>query len=81
MKCITAWVCSASVALTIAWNACAGEGNLDSTEYIFSDETVVGGLLGIDEAVVTVRPRGVERSLIKVRSHFVKEMLKSVESM
>jgi hypothetical protein len=51
----------------------------DVTEYTFPDEAVVGGLPGADEARITVRPRAKSHSLIKVRTHFVPSMLRSVE--
>ena len=56
-----------------------GESANDVTEYTFPDEAVVGGLPGVDEAVVVVRPRAKSRSLIKVRTNFVPAMLKSIE--
>jgi hypothetical protein len=51
----------------------------DVTEYTFPDEAVVGGIPGADEVRVTVRPKGKSHSLIRVRTHFVRAMLLSVE--
>jgi hypothetical protein len=59
----------------------ADEEIKDTTEYIFTDENVMGELVGIEGVSIQVRPRGADRSLIKVRVHFVNEILKSVETM
>ena len=59
--------------------AAADDPGKDVTEYTFEDDTLVGELLGISEASIVVRPPARERSLIRMRSHFVPEMLKSVE--
>lgn len=54
---------------------------LDTTEYRFDDDVVLGDLVRPDDADIVVRRRGKERSLIKVRTHFIPEMLKSVEDL
>jgi hypothetical protein len=51
----------------------------DSTEYSFDDDVVEGDLVRPDGEMTVVRKQGKQRSLIKVRQHFVPEMLKSVE--
>jgi hypothetical protein len=51
----------------------------DSTEYSFDDDVVEGDLVRPDGEMTVVRKKGKQRSLIKVRTHFVPEMLKSVE--
>jgi len=51
----------------------------DSTEYTFDDDVVEGDLVRPDGEMTVVRKQGKQRSLIKVRQHFVPEMLKSVE--
>lgn len=58
----------------------AQENDQDITEYKFTDENVVGGLVGIDEVRIDVRGQGKTRSLIRVKGHFIPEMLKSVEN-
>jgi hypothetical protein len=49
------------------------------TEYSFDDENVLGDLVGPGGTVVTTRHPGKQKSLIKVRRHFIPEMFKSVE--
>jgi len=49
------------------------------TEYKFDDENVLGDLIGPGGVVITTRHPGKQKSLIKVRRHFVPEMFKSVE--
>lgn len=51
----------------------------DTTEYSFDDDVVEGDLVRPDGEMTVVRKQGKQRSLIKVRQHFVPEMLKSVE--
>jgi len=51
----------------------------DTTEYSFDDDVVQGDLVRPDGEMTVVRKQGKQRSLIKVRQHFVPEMLKSVE--
>ena len=53
----------------------------DSTEYSFDDDVVTGDLVRPDGETMVVRKRGKERSLIRVRQHFIPEMLKSVEDL
>ncbi len=53
----------------------------DVTEYKFTDDTVTGDLVGTEGVSILARPNGAARSLIKVRLHFVKELLKSVETL
>jgi hypothetical protein len=51
----------------------------ERTEYSFDDDVVQGDLVRPDGELTVVRKKGKQRSLIKVRTHFVPEMLKSVE--
>ena len=53
----------------------------EKTEYSFEDDVVTGDLVRPDGEITTVRKRGKERSLIRVRQHFIPEMLKSVEDL
>ena len=57
----------------------AAQEYADSTEYSFDDDVVEGDLVRPDGEMTVVRKQGKQRSLIKVRQHFVPEMLKSVE--
>ena len=53
----------------------------EKTEYSFDDDVVTGDLVRPDGEMTVVRKRGKERSLIRVRQHFIPEMLKSVENL
>ena len=70
-----------SLIFTIAGtNALAQDARpMDVTEYKFHDDLVQGDLVAPDGAISVIRRPGKERSLIKLRSHFVMEMLKNVE--
>jgi hypothetical protein len=59
--------------------AASAQEYADSTEYSFDDDVVEGDLVRPDGEMTVVRKQGKQRSLIKVRQHFVPEMLKSVE--
>ena len=64
----------------MAWPVSAQE-YADTTEYSFEDDVVTGDLVRPDGELTVVRKRGKERSLIRVRQHFIPEMLKSVENL
>jgi len=51
----------------------------DVTEYFMDGDNVQGSTIFPDDGIVTVRHRGKSKSLIKVRRHFVAEMIKAVE--
>jgi hypothetical protein len=51
----------------------------EKTEYTFDDDVVTGDLVRPDGELTVVRKKGKQRSLIRVRQHFIPEMLKSVE--
>jgi hypothetical protein len=51
----------------------------DVTEYRFDDEAVLADLVGPGGAGIIVRQPGKQKSLIRIRKHFVPEVLKSVE--
>ena len=51
----------------------------EKTEYSFEDDVVTGDLVRPDGELTVVRKKGKARSLIRVRQHFIPEMLKSVE--
>ncbi len=51
----------------------------DVTKWKFEDDIVEGTLVRPDGIVEVIRTTGHSRSLVKVRGHFVPEMLKSVE--
>ena len=53
----------------------------DGTTYDFEDDLVTGDLVRPDGELLSVRRRGRRASLIRVREHFIPEMLKSVENL
>ena len=58
----------------------AQEGG-DATTYDFEDDLVTGDLVRPDGEMLNVRRRGSRASLIRIREHFIPEMLKSVENL
>jgi hypothetical protein len=61
-----------------AQDEAAGGGE---TTYDFEDDLVQGDLVRPDGENLMVRRRGARESLIKIREHFVTELLKSVENL
>ncbi len=59
----------------------AQERGGEATTYNFEDDLVTGDLVRPDGELLNVRRRGRRASLIRVREHFVPEMLKSVENL
>jgi hypothetical protein len=53
----------------------------DAYGYTFSDDPLQAGLFGPNDARCVVRPHGMRSTLIRPRTAFVIEMLKSVESL
>jgi hypothetical protein len=58
-----------------------GGGGGDATTYDFEDDLVQGDLVRPDGENLMVRRRGARESLIRVREHFISELLKSVENL
>lgn len=56
-------------------------GGGQTTTYNFDDDIVQGDLVRPDGEMALARRRGRATSLIRVREHFVPEMLKSVENL
>ncbi|MCS6858183.1 MAG: hypothetical protein N2515_10395 [Deltaproteobacteria bacterium] len=56
-------------------------GGGDITTYNFEDDLVTGDLVRPDGELLHVRRRGRRNSLIRIREHFIPEMLKSVENL
>ncbi len=52
-----------------------------TTTYDFEDDLVTGDLVRPDGELLSVRRRGARSSLIRIREHFIPEMLKSVENL
>ena len=59
----------------------AQDGGGDTTTYDFEDDLVTGDLVRPDGEMLNVRRRGSRSSLIRIREHFIPEMLKSVENL
>jgi hypothetical protein len=67
--------------LTVSTAAAQEGGGGASTSYDFEDDLVQGDLVRPDGENLMVRRRGARESLIKIREHFVPELLKSVENL
>jgi len=65
----------------LAASAMAQDGGSADTTYDFEDDLVTGDLVRPDGEMLNVRRRGRRASLIRVREHFIPEMLKSVENL
>lgn len=68
-------------AATFALVPLASAQDVEPTSYDFEDDLVQGDLLRPDGELLNVRRRGRRASLIRVREHFIPEMLKSVENL
>ena len=82
--CAVAWLTLAASALAQDAEAPApagGGGGSDATSYDFEDDLVQGDLVRPDGENLMVRRRGARESLIKIREHFISELLKSVENL
>ena len=60
--------------------AAAGGGDADGYGYEFEDDPLNAGGFGPNDATIKVRPRAARTTLIRPRTSFVTEMLKSVEN-
>ena len=61
-------------------NAAASTGGTGDYGYKFEDDPLSGGGFGPADATIRVRPGPVRTTLIRPRTSFVPEMLKSVEN-
>jgi hypothetical protein len=61
--------------------AAAGGGKEEGYAYEFSDDPLSAGGFGPNDATIRVRPGPVRTTLIRPRTSFVPEMLKSVENL
>ncbi len=59
----------------------ASDGDGDGYGYEFADDPLAAGGFGPNDATIRVRPGPVRRTLIRPRTSFVPEMLKSVENL
>jgi len=60
--------------------AAGGGDKADGYGYEFSDDPLNAGGFGPNDATIKVRPRAARTTLIRPRTTFVPEMLKSVEN-
>ncbi len=67
--------------LFVGGGVLAQEGEQGATTYDFDDDLVTGDLVRPDGEMLQVRRRGQRTSLIRIREHFIPEMLKSVEDL
>ncbi len=73
-------------ALSVLFSASAAFAQKDSKEeggygYEFTDDPLNAGGFGPNDATIRVRPGAVRSTLIRPRTSFVPEMLKSVENL
>ena len=85
-KLVVLMVCALSLPFTLSIvsahaHAQDGGGGGGQTSYDFEDDLVQGDLVRPDGENLMVRRRGARESLIKIREHFVPELLKSVENL
>ncbi len=66
--------------MSLVTGVAMAQDNADTT-YDFEDDLVTGDLVRPDGEMLNVRRRGRRASLIRVREHFIPEMLKSVENL
>src|SRR6478735_2657033 len=71
----------AMAAVPAAAQDAGGGGGGDATSYDFEDDLVQGDLVRPDGENLMVRRRGARESLIRIREHFINELLKSVENL
>ena len=69
------------VAVGLSFSAGALAQDPDTTNYDFEDDLVTGDLVRPDGEILQVRRRGNRSNLIRIREHFIPEMLKSVENL
>jgi hypothetical protein len=72
----SAWAQDAAAAKETAGDSKGGEGY----GYEFSDDPLAAGGFGPNDATIKVRPKAARTTLIRPRTHFIPEMLKSVEN-
>jgi len=58
----------------------AAGGSSEGYGYEFDDDPLSAGGFGPNDATIKVRPKAARTTLIRPRTHFIPEMLKSVEN-
>ena len=64
----------------VAKESPAGDQGGEGYGYEFSDDPLAAGGFGPNDATIKVRPKAARTTLIRPRTHFIPEMLKSVEN-
>jgi hypothetical protein len=84
---LTAWLLASSAfaqgaapAAAGGGDAAAAGGNAEGYGYEFDDDPLSAGGFGPNDATIKVRPKAARTTLIRPRTHFIPEMLKSVEN-
>lgn len=83
-KILVGFVVGAFIALSASTSFAQGTKASDTKEgygYEFSDDPLSAGGFGPNDATIRVRPGPVRTTLIRPRTSFVPEMLKSVENL
>jgi hypothetical protein len=80
-KLVVLMVCALSLPFTLGVVSAHAQDGGGQTSYDFEDDLVQGDLVRPDGENLMVRRRGARESLIKIREHFVPELLKSVENL
>lgn len=73
-------VASVSFAQEAGGEAPAAGGDKEGYGYEFDDDPLAAGGFGPNDATIKVRPKAARTTLIRPRTHFIPEMLKSVEN-
>ena len=71
----------AASSLVLAQAKDAAGGDKEGYGYEFDDDPLSAGGFGPNDATIRVRPRAARTTLIRPRTSFVPEMLKSVENL
>ena len=79
---LAAWLVASSAFAQAAKETPAGAeaGGAEGYGYEFDDDPLSAGGFGPNDATIKVRPKAARTTLIRPRTHFIPEMLKSVEN-
>jgi hypothetical protein len=78
---LTAMALGAAVLATSGISLAQEKGDKEGYGYEFDDDPLSAGGFGPNDATIRVRPRAARTTLIRPRTSFVPEMLKSVENL
>ena len=77
---LTAFLVSGAAFAQTKETPAAGGDKGDGYGYEFDDDPLSAGGFGPNDATIKVRPKAARTTLIRPRTHFIPEMLKSVEN-